>query len=295
MSRYFKRGLFNFLTYRTLSRPLNREILTSSQHNILTKVRTTVPATGRSIQLLTSVRNFASRADVLEITRRNLWKILRVLFLVTGGVVWGLPAVLYVGYKTGLIKVEVEEDQGESTEHSNRLDERIFSIFDVSKDDEHETRAREISEKSSALMKIWNQLKLEEGIARKFGHPVDLIGYKGKTWIEIIDKHHHIFASEQDTNQPESNQHDPNDTEVLIEDRMDGNKKKHGIMEWCVACVVAGPKLTGILELQFNKVNTEWVPVSLRLEGLQKTGEVICDVSGPLPNGVTRFTRLSND
>lgn len=289
MSRYFRRGLIEYLTIRTLPRPLKREISTLSRQKVFTgRVSATTPTIGHSIKLLTSVRQFATRTDNLKTTRQNLWKILRILFLVTGGVVWGLPAIVYVGYKTGLLKVEVEEDNESETNHS--LDDRIFSIFDVSKDDEHDTRAREIGEKSSALMKIWNQLKLEEGIVRKFGDPVDLIGYRGNSWIEYIDKHN-IFSLEQH----DSNNHNTQDLEILMEKKMDEKKKRNGILEWCVACVVAGPKLTGILELQFSKVNAEWVPVSLRLEGLQKTGEVICDISGPLPNGVTRFTRLSND
>ncbi|XP_032230890.2 uncharacterized protein LOC5506567 [Nematostella vectensis] len=80
----------------------------------------------------------------------------------------------------------------------------------------------------------------------------------------------------------------------LVEQEQDTISSENGTT-WTVSCYVEGPKLTGVLQVEFSRVNKDWVPVSIHLETVQKTGDVICNVSGPLPNGVTRFTRLSND
>lgn len=274
MSRFFRRDLFRYFAAGTRPWTGNRHIITIPQKRIFNPTVLHESRTGQPFELLTTVRQFASETDRTAPTK-NIWKIIRLLFLITGGLIWTLPGVIYAGYKIGLIKVEVEEDDENENENNQQMNERIFSIFDVSKDADQVIRTKEINEKSSALINIWNQLKLEEGIVSKFGGSVDLIGYKGKSWIEYLGEHHNLGSD-------------------ILGEQMNG-KKKDGLLEWCVACIVAGPQLTGVLELQFCKVNSEWVPVSLRLEGLQKTGDIICDVSGPLPNGVKRFTRLSND
>lgn len=274
MTSNIRRGLLHYLKIGSLTRGRSRGISTiasrksqAPKQDVLT--RFCLKQNPKLLTIPGKVRFLATGPNSRGVLRQKLWKILRVLFMITGGAVWGLPAVLYFGFKTGLIKVEMEE-QDESEHEHVRHDERLFSVFDVSKDAEHDSRAREISDKSSALMKIWNKLKLEEGVLKKFGEPVDLIGYHGNSSCKFSYQ----------SNQVDSGEHKKDSSEIV---------------EWCVSCIVAGPKKTGILDLEFSKVNREWIPVSLQLEGLEKTGEVVCNVSGPLPNGITRFIRLSND
>ena len=281
MSSLFRRELFKYIACRTRPWTGNRHIRLLPRQKIFTpKVRH--ERTGQPFELFTGAnsRQFASETDRLEKTQKNLWKITRILFLITGGLFWTLPVVVYAGYKIGLIKVEVDEDEYDEGENSRLTNDRIFAIFDVSKDVDKVSRTKEIGEKSTALGKAWDQIRLEEGIVRKFGGPVNLIGYIGKSWSEYFEKNHHFGSEKFKIN--------------LLGEQMNDEKKDESL-EWCIVCIVAGPQLTGVLELQFCKVNSEWIPVSLRLEGLQKTGDIICDVSGPLPNGVTRFTRLAND
>ncbi|XP_031557455.1 uncharacterized protein LOC116294065 [Actinia tenebrosa] len=294
MSSYLRRGLLHYFKIGSFVRARSRGISTivSRRSQVVTKqdvgvsTRFSLKQNSKLLTIPGNVRFLASGADSKGVLRQKLWKILRVLFMVTGGIVWGLPAVLYIGFKTGLIKVEVEER--EESEHV-RHDERLFSVFDVSRDAEHDSRAIEISDKSSALMKIWNKLKLEEGVLKKFGEPVDLIGYQGKcSSCRFSNKYPHFDSAELKKGSSEIIQ----DSEILDENK---KENENGIVGWCVSCIVAGPKQTGILDLEFSKDNKEWIPVSLRLEELQKTGDVVCNVSGPLPNGITRFIRLSND
>ncbi|EDO35169.1 predicted protein [Nematostella vectensis] len=229
--------------------------------------------------------NYSTGVNDKRTFKQRLWRILRVLFLVTGGAVWGLPALVYFGYLSGFVEIDVrEKDESEirksaSDEYTNRM----LEFFDVAKNLKGEERFKEIGDKHHALTQIWNKLRSEDGVVKKFGKPVELSGYQVRA-NKVTDQF--VFAGGSD------------DPEIikdhLVEQEQDTISSENGTT-WTVSCYVEGSKLTGVLQVEFSRVNKDWVPVSIHLETVQKTGDVICNVSGPLPNGVTRFTRLSND
>lgn len=178
---------------------------------------------------------------------------------------WVLPAVLYLGYLTGFVHVDIEERDPQSQPVDQaEFQSRMSAFYNVPKDTDGETRARELMAKDFAFMKIWTKLRNEDGVIQRFGKPVMLSGFHVPVQV----------AQESDQKAEISDQ-----------------KEK----PWKASCYVEGPKLSGVLDVEFTWVNKEWIPVSLHLEGLQKSGDIVCNVSAPLPNGLTRFTRLSND
>ena len=211
--------------------------------------------------------------------KQKLWRIIRVVFVITGGLVWTAPVLLYASIATGIVQVDVEERELQGT--GDDLTSRILSFYNIPKSDEG-SHSKEVDSKDFALHRIWEKLRQEEGITRKFGSPVHISGFRishalDKSAIQIADN------CSNTTTENES-------TESIAE----GTNVTKTNNTWNASCYIEGPKHTGILDVGFTKVNEDWIPVSLYLETLQKSGEVICNVSALPPNGLTRFTRLSD-
>lgn len=210
--------------------------------------------------------------------KQKLWRAVRVIFTITGGLVWTAPVVLYASIATGIVQVDVEERELQGT--GDDLSSRILSFYNVPKSQEG-SHSKEVDSKDFALNRIWEKLRQEEGITRKFGSPVHISGFRishalDRSAVQIDDS----YGIE--TREKESTEID------------EGTDREKPSDTWKASCYIEGPKHTGILDVGFIKVNEDWIPVSLYMETLQKSGEVICNVSASPPNGLTRFTRLSD-
>jgi len=128
----------------------------------------------------------------------------------------------------------------------------------------------EMTLKRFAVGTVWDRLRNDEAFRRKFGENVLICGYK-------------------------VNQTDPRgvDSPELFTDYKERNSDR-----WKVCLYVDGSNSSGLVTMVFHKVNTDnikWIPVSLLIETLPNSGVKISNISAPLPNGISKFTRLFKD
>ena len=254
------------------NRPLSRFVLFCGLNSISANRLAHITRASLHLAVVRS-RCFASYSTQTDKFSSRLWRVLKGILTFTGGVFWVVPVFLYGGYLAGLVQVDVEErdqmhfQQEEAIGGVSEFRNGLLSFYNIRKEADKEALSTEVHGKDYAFMKLWTKLRNEEGILKRFGEPVRLSAF------HVPDK----ILREVSTGMSET------------------PKSRTAEKLWKACCYVEGPRLKGLLEVEFSLVNSEWIPVSLQLEGLQKSGDVICNVSAPLPNGLTRFTRLSND
>ena len=200
----------------------------------------------------------------------RLLKILKFLCLATGLGFWASIGFRIVSYATG--KLEVNNPQ---------LAPIYAAVFQVDSKDfaQGGSAMKEVIEemtlKRFAIGTVWDKLRNDETFRRKFGENVLISGYK-------------------------VNQTDPTGTQALDSSDLFTDDKERNSDRWKVCLYVDGSNSSGLVTVVFHKVNTDnmklkWIPVSLLVETLPNSGVKICNISAPLPNGITKFTRLFND
>ena len=235
------------------------------------------PASFVSLQ----VRSLSSKASGGSRT----FKLLRFLCLAGGFVFWSCATVSFTLYATGRLQLGLEKRP--------LVSPLMAAVFQVDPKDFAEggsvmkEKSEEMRQKEFAIKAAWAKLKSEEAFRRKFGENVEVSGYK----YNIADPTRATYIHETS-----------DDPELLAEDK-NRNKVNVNRDKWKVCLFVDGSKSSGLVTMVFHKVhvNTDipddmsWVPVSLLVETLPSSGVKICDISAPLPNGITKFTRLFND
>ena len=207
-------------------------------------------------------------------------RILRNLLLITGAGVWfALVVVLLMVddikvQKTEIMDLSSEKETAQRTlkfygiindsdltDKSELTDEAKVLTF------EPEEVKKEMEDKQSALARLWEKLRNEEGVKLPFGSPVEFCGYK----CSDVSKD---FRSD-----------------LFGED--DNNDRNF----WQANCLIEGKHGMGVLKVAFERhdIEAEWTATRVHLEKVQESGEVICNVSSPLPNGLKNFTRLSDN
>ena len=205
--------------------------------------------------------------------KTRIWTIVRGIFLVSGGLVWFVAAIAYMSLDQ--VTVDVMEDNAASNTIQRKLAEHFYK----------EKNEADILKKESALDGVWQKLSKEDEIRDIFGHPVFICGYNYKFMNEALDAVK--LEKEVDGEKMEG--------QVEQENEIQGkNVETKDDSVWEAGCYIEGPKKLGVLNMKFEKHKDEWVPVSLQLETLERTGCVVSNVSGSLPNGIKNFTRLSN-
>ena len=198
-------------------------------------------------------------------------KILKFLCLAGGFVFWASIGFRIALYATGGRKI-----------NNSQLAPIYAAVFQV--DSKHFAQGGgatkevidEMTLKRFAIGTVWERIKNDEAFRRNFGENVLISGYR-------------------------LNQRDPTVVEALDSPELftDGKvDKERNSNRWKVCLYVDGSNSSGLVTMVFHKVNTDnikWIPVSLLIETLPNSGVKICDISAPLPNGITKFTRLFND
>lgn len=200
-----------------------------------------------------------------------LLRILKLICLVTGIGVWGVLILLYV--MVDELKFEKSDKMEVSTLEPLSLirnlkflgiieDDQNIDMEAILKSHSDEVTKMEISERLHAFQDVWQKLKDEEGLQLSLGKPVEICGYNCST--EKEDSWH-----------------------ISNEDKKN---------KWRAKCYIEGSDGTAILKVLFERHHTdsEWVATKVHLEKVTESGEVICNVSGTLPNGLKNFTRLSD-
>ena len=206
---------------------------------------------------------------------------------------WFITIVAYLSLER--ISVNVHEERvGVGL---NALEKKLMSDFYNEKDE------AAIVRKDDALDSLWRKLKEEERIDEVFGDPVYICGYSysnkiGKEFFKHVEESKEEesalskgvqFKEEENTkkgNESEQDKSEQNESEK--EDRNEGVKL------WDAGWFIEGSKKVGLMKVKFEEHKKEWIPVALHLETLEKSGQVVSEVSGSLPNGIKNFTRLSN-
>ena len=200
----------------------------------------------------------------------RLWAVTKVICFATGAAVWigGTVALLLVDE----VKVEEIRDVGPPVNNDVKL--RALTFYDVtsehsgSLDDINvsEDIQEEMTVKERAFRVLWNKLKDEETVRTKFGDPVQICGFRCAKILNDKLKGHTSAVTSAKTS-------------------------------WHASCYVEGSEGVGILKMRFERpsYNAEWIITSAHLEMLEPSREVLCDVSGSLPNGIKNFTRLSKN
>lgn len=195
----------------------------------------------------------------------RILKILKFLCLATGLVFWASIGFRTALYATGGLEI-----------NNPQLAPIYAAVFQVDSKDfaQGGSAMKEVIEemtlKRFAVGTVWDRLRNDEAFRRKFGENVLICGYK-------------------------VNQTDPRgvDSPELFTDYKERNSDR-----WKVCLYVDGSNSSGLVTMVFHKVNTDnikWIPVSLLIETLPNSGVKICDISAPLPNGISKFTRLFKD
>lgn len=222
--------------------------------------------------------SFASRVRLLSSSkasgRSRAIKALKFLFVAGGFVFWAWIALSFTLYTSGRLRLD-------------QLPSDIGYVADVYQLDpkggsDTEEKSQEIRQKQFAMRLTLSKLKSEEAFRRKFGENVEVYACRYK--FNITD--------------PTGDETPINDPELLTEEK-DRNNVHENRSKWKVCFFLDGSKSSGLVTMEFHKVNTDmiinWIPVSLLVETLPSSGDKICDISAPLPNGITKFTRLFND
>lgn len=225
-------------------------------------------------KLLSNVKGFSSKSSSIK---SRMLKGFRYLCLAGGVVFWSCVAVSLTLSATGLLTFGIEEETVE-VKHSNpHMAKHIASMFQLCDDPEDlsdslalmEEKRDEYALKRAAYNSTWKRLSNEEGFRTKFGEEVLVIGY--------------------------------NRQEISLIEARDGTEKGNihrNEDKWKVCVFIVGSKLSGLVTMEFHKVTKgeiKWIPVSLSVEEIPRSGIKICDISAPLPNGVSKFTRFMND
>ncbi|XP_078361128.1 uncharacterized protein LOC144645423 [Oculina patagonica] len=223
------------------------------------------------------VRLLSSKAS----GRSRTFKVFKYLCLAGGFVFWSCVTVTFTLYATGRLQLGLEK--------TPFISPQMATVFQLDPKDlaeggnVMEEKSEEMRQKESAIKAAWAKLKSEEAFRRKFGENVEVSGYK-----------YNIHVTEP------TRAGTSDDPELLAEEKHRNNVHVNKD-KWKVCLFVDGSKSSGLVTMVFHKINTEfqddlnWIPVSLLVETLPSTGVKLCDISAPLPNGITKFTRLFND
>ena len=212
-------------------------------------------------------------ASVNKSWKTRVFTVVRGVLMTTGSFVWLVVLVAYLSLDKVTVDVLEDENDVAASSLQKKLAEHFFK----------ERNETEILKKENALHSVWQKLSQEEQIKAIFGEPVFICGYNYKLMNEDLRK----FENEVNERKIEGEVEQQN--EVL-----GNNAETASGLTWEPECYVEGPKKLGVMNVKFKKHKEEWIPVSLHLETLEKTGQVVSKVSGLLPNGIKNFTRLSN-
>ena len=152
------------------------------------------------------------------------------------------------------------------------------------------TVMEEIQQKNLAMNLVWRKLKSEEAFLKRFGKNVNVTGYKVQfDSANDYNNNHHKSEAVTSEKWPE----------LMEEGKESSNVRENNRDTWKVSLYIVGSESSGLVTMEFQKVNSDdkiaWIPVHLLFEAFPSSGVKLCDVSAPLPNGVTRFTRLFSD
>ena len=232
------------------------------------------------------VRQFSSKTSGKSSPVSTAWRVLKFVFTGTGVLFW---CIIVLGLGTGHLQISSDEV---SSDHDPALMAAIFQLDDkeFTRDFTEKGRPqamREVSEevthKLAALSVVWSKLKSENAFLKKFGKNVNITGYKVQ------------YGSPPEKS---NNSKDELLTNGGPEDNFNSNVLKYSRDEWNVTVYIEGSESSGLVTVGFHKVNknsTIWIPVSLLVETMPSSGVKVCEVSAPLPNGLTKFSRLFRD
>ena len=140
---------------------------------------------------------------------------------------------------------------------------KIFGIdSDFDSDDANEVKV-EIIRKVNAVKAIWQVMKEQALLQVSIGNSIDIFAYKCCGVKE---------------NLPWNINNDERET------------------KWTANCYIEGSTGKAILSILFERHNkkSDWVPTKVHIEEVKESGEIICNISSGLPNGLRNFTRFSD-
>ena len=265
---------------RVLSLPALASIRSTLKPNngLFRAVVTKVCAISRpSSSSVIRVRKFSSKTSGKPSPVTITWRILRFAFIGTGLLFWCIVGLALV---TGRVEFHSQRPVNPAMQAA------IFQLDDQEITPSFDSEiSEEVRDKLNALTVIWSKLKSEEAFLKKFGKNVNITGYKVQYDIPTGKNN----KTERGTNE---------DPELLTEDKHGSNVPKNNRDKWNVTVYIEGSESSGLVTMEFHRVNnndTFWVPVFLLVETMPSSGVKICEISAPLPNGLTRFSRLFND
>lgn len=184
--------------------------------------------------------------------------------------------------------------------------------------------------RQDALMKVVSKLGKDSEVIDKLGQPVQVVGFLVSNKQTGIDfermvrsaKSSHIDEALEDemkritcpTNKsqetdpksgpphkdpPLKDPHNPhgggNPHNTQTEEAPMAMQTQPHKYEWSPSVIIEGSKGQAQLDLQFFRPNRErsWILLAVRLEPLQPTGQLLCDIKGQLPNGLNNYTRFT--
>ena len=231
----------------------------------------------------------------INVWRKRLWTVVRSILWTTGALVWFITIVAYLSLER--ISVNVHEERVGVGVGLNALEKKLMSDFYNEKDE------AAIMRKDDALDSLWKKLKEEERIDEVFGDPVYICGYSysnkiGKEFFKHVEesKEEELALSKGVQFKEEENTKKGNESEQDKSEQNESEKedRNEGVKLWDAGWFIEGSKKVGLMKVKFEEHKKEWIPVALHLETLEKSGQVVSEVSGSLPNGIKNFTRLSN-
>lgn len=215
-------------------------------------------------------------------------RILKFLFIGTGVVFW---CIVGLGLGSGNLKVGRHEVSNRSLVTPMMAAIYQFDPKDFSQDfaegGNHQVMkaiTEEVQQKAQAMLLVWSKLKTEKAFLERFGKNVGITGCKVQ------------YVAPSDNNK--SKELTTEDSELLTEEKDSSDVHVIDKDTWKVALYIDGSESSGLVTMEFHKVNNDetiWIPVSLLVEVLPSSGVKISDISAPLPNGLTKFTRLFSD
>eukprot|EP00118_Oscarella_pearsei_P000949 m.6200 g.6200 ORF g.6200 m.6200 type:complete len:269 (+) comp15293_c0_seq1:101-907(+) len=206
-------------------------------------------------------RSAGEKESTVASLGRTLWKVVRLVFIVTGGVVWLFVWTSYM--KADVWKSGMKKWEGENS----AMKKRLMNFFDVG-NAECKNGVKEFAEKLQSMQVLWDRLKEEDTISDSLGPDACICGVVFKT---------------TDASAPSSV------SKEEIRDQYGGAPQR----KWMPSFYVQGPHLLGRLDTEFQLIDGKWVPLSAGLETMRPSGDRLVEVSGPPPNGLGKFTRLS--
>ena len=241
----------------------------------LTRAIVTKAKANSRLQLSRWPGTFVSSVRIRKLSSKasrgsRILKILKFFYMATGLIFWTSISLSIALYATGKLRIN---------KHNPPLAPRYAAVFQVDSKvfAQGGSAMKEVMEemtlKSFAVGTVWDKLRNDEAFKRKFGDNVLISGYK-------------------------LNQTDPTGVEALDSPELFTDDKERNTDSWKVCFYIDGSNSSGLVTMVFHKVNTDnikWIPVSLLVETLPNSGVKICDISAPLPNGITKFTRLLSD